>query len=164
MFTQSEFGILEKARETYGNQTQILVAMEELSELVCVLAKYARYDRHDVAIEKLREKVLDELADVAVVICHVKAIFEISDDATDNRASQKIQRLDRWMGSSESLEYSTVDREIEEIEGEDLVCIAPCPELEDDWGTNTAPCHTTRGKEQDFECPCGNKEVWRVVR
>lgn len=105
---------LQKARETYGSKNQILVAIEELNELACVLAKYGRYEQHDTAVEKLREKVIDELADVQVVTAHVMAIFGIVPSEIDDRASLKIERLERWMSSSESFEQTTVDREVKD--------------------------------------------------
>ena len=51
---------LAKARETYGNTPQILVAIEELNELACVLAKFPRYDSEQEAQIELHQKAVDE--------------------------------------------------------------------------------------------------------
>lgn len=104
---------LQKARDTYGNKNQIMVSIEELNELACVLAKYPRYEEHDKAIVELKEKAIDEVADVLIVINHIVNIFEMSYDQDINpRIDKKVDRLRRWLEKSESMEQTTVDREV----------------------------------------------------
>lgn len=103
---------LMRAREIYGYSNQILVAMEELNELAAVLAKYGRYSEHDKALHALKDKVIDEVADVLNVIDHIQAIFDISDENLVLRCEQKAQRLERWLSNSNDLEYTTVDRAV----------------------------------------------------
>ena len=105
--------LLELARNTYGNKNQILVCMEELNELACVLAKYPRYEDEATATQELYEKVLDEVADVTVILSHVKSIFNISDEDLDSRISKKLTRLKRWLNHSESMQETVDDRAVD---------------------------------------------------
>lgn len=104
--------LLKKAQDTYGYANQITVAIEELCELASVLAKYPRYDNHIKAAEKLRENVIDELADVTVVCKHVEMIFDINQEELENRIALKLQRLKRWLDTDKTMEVTTVDREV----------------------------------------------------
>lgn len=105
-------GILAQARQTYGNKNQILVCMEELNELACVLAKYPRYtDEHEATME-LYDKVLDEVADVAIILKHVMEIFKITDEALDARIYNKTTRLLRWLMHSSSMQETIDDRAV----------------------------------------------------
>lgn len=104
--------VLKMARQTYGNRNQISVAIEELCELCCALSKYVRYDDDDKGVQETREKVIDELADVYIVIEHIKAIYNVTPEEIGTIQRAKIARLERWLRNSASLEYSTVDREV----------------------------------------------------
>lgn len=105
--------LLKKARDTYGNKNQILVCMEELNELACVLAKYPRYTQEVDAVRELHDKVLDEVADVTVILEHVKEILNITEDELDERISKKLSRLERWLDHSTSMEETTIDRAVD---------------------------------------------------
>jgi hypothetical protein len=105
--------ILKKARETYGNKNQLMVCIEELNELACVLAKYPRYEDDGKATHELYDKALDEVADVYIVLEHIKAIFDITEEALWQRRSKKTARLNRWLHHSNSMVETTVDREVE---------------------------------------------------
>ena len=104
--------MLEKARDTYGFKNQITVAIEELCELSTILAKYPRYEEHENAMLGIRKKVLEEYADVVVVLDHVFNIFNLTDQEVDEAISHKIVRLARWMDTNSSLEHTTKDRRL----------------------------------------------------
>lgn len=108
--------VLEEARGTYGNKNQILVCIEELNELACVLAKYPRYDNEEEAREKLLDAVLDEVADVHIILDHVQTIFGLSKELIDARIEKKIKRLKRWLMTSNSMQQTLVDRTVGEVE------------------------------------------------
>lgn len=105
---------LRLARETYGNNNQILVCMEELNELACVLAKYPRYADESKATEELHDKVLDEMADVFIVLNHVKSIFGITSEELNERSYKKVERLSRWLSHSNSMQETVDDRKVED--------------------------------------------------
>lgn len=104
--------VLQRARDTYGSSNQILVAVEELSELASVLAKFPRYDCPDTARADLHDRVVDEVADVLIVLEHVKSIFKLSSEEVHNRMGVKISRLERWLDKSDSMNQTTLDREV----------------------------------------------------
>lgn len=103
---------LEDARKKYGNRNQIMVAMEELCELSCALAKFPRYDDEEKAIEETREKVLDEVADVYIVLEHVKSIFQLRPEEILSRELKKLNRLERWLKEGDTMQQTIDDREV----------------------------------------------------
>lgn len=106
--------LLEKAQENYGYANQIAVAIEELCELGAVLSKYPRYDFHDDALEALRDKVVEETADVIIVIRHVQMIFGIQPTELEDMMDKKLRRLQRWLESDDkSFHHTTEDRTVE---------------------------------------------------
>ena len=110
MTVEEQIKVLETARNVYGNKNQILVCIEELNELACVLAKFPRYEDEDEAREKLTEKVIDEVADVMIILDHVQKIFGIPDEAISDRIMKKIERLERWLKNSTSMQRTLEDR------------------------------------------------------
>ena len=110
MTVEEQIKVLETARNVYGNKNQILVCIEELNELACVLAKFPRYEDEDEAREKLTEKVIDEVADVMIILDHVQKIFDIPDGAIADRIMKKIERLERWLKNSTSMQRTLEDR------------------------------------------------------
>lgn len=106
---------LQKARDTYGSKNQILVCIEELNELACVLAKYPRYDDENEAKNSLHDKVLDEVADVFIILNHVQSILSIEDSEIFDRVYEKTKRLERWLNNSDSMQRTVEDRAVEKI-------------------------------------------------
>lgn len=110
MTADEQIKVLETARKVYGNKNQILVCIEELNELACVLAKFPRYEDENEAREKLMDKALDEVADVIIILEHVQKIFSLTDEAIADRMLKKIERLDRWLKNSTSMQRTLEDR------------------------------------------------------
>ncbi len=111
--TKEQKDILKQCRDTYGDTAQILVSIEELNELACVLAKYPRYDTHNQAVSELREKALDEVADVFIVLDHIRNILELSDQELTQRIEKKVQRVTRWLDTNDKFSQTLVDRVVE---------------------------------------------------
>lgn len=102
---------LSSAREHYGFKNQILVSVEELTELSCVLTKYPRYETHEAAVRELRDHVIEECGDVFNALDHIQAIFDITDDEIIEAAGKKGDRLMRWL-ATEGMEVTTQDRDV----------------------------------------------------
>ena len=111
-FTQKQKKILAQARQTYGDSAQILVANEELCELAAVCAKFPRYSDREEAKQKLHDKAVDEVADVFVILDHIVSIFGLTEEELTLRARAKIDRLSRWLESSNSMQKTVEDREV----------------------------------------------------
>lgn len=131
------YRLLETAQATYGYANQVVVAIEELCELGQVLAKYPRYDFHDDALEALKDKVVEETADVVIMIKHIQMIFGIQPDELEDMMDKKLNRLKRWVESEDkSFHHTTEDRVVanscEDCYYWEHICEnAPCGECTD---------------------------------
>lgn len=115
--------LLETAQATYGYANQVVVAIEELCELGAVLSKYPRYDFHDDAMAALRDKVLEETADVIIMMRHIQMIFGIQPNELEDMMDKKLNRLKRWLENDDkSFQHTTEDRAV----GEELTCKDTC--------------------------------------
>lgn len=112
MLNKTQVQILEKARFIYGTKKQLAVAAEECCELSQALLKLFRYDNVGEGIVNTREKVLEERADVAIMLNHIDALYDFSTSEIDRVASQKILRLKSWLEHSNKSEYTVEYREI----------------------------------------------------
>jgi NTP pyrophosphatase (non-canonical NTP hydrolase) len=108
--------LLGRAQTEYGYDNQISVAVEELCELGAVLSKYPRYPSHELASADIRAKVIEELADVMIVLTHVSMIFDIMEDEMYAAQDAKLVRLERWLDSGKGFHQTTVDREVKPVE------------------------------------------------
>ena len=102
--------ILQKTRETYGNTAQLLVSNEELCELAMVCAKFPRYEDPEKAKEFLHSRAVDEVADVLIILDHVINIFDLDSIEILSRIDGKVDRLARWLSTSDKQEQTTIDR------------------------------------------------------
>lgn len=92
MTQEREGKILEAAIETWGEEAQIVVAIEEMSELTKALSKYLRYylteqGNHGQIVADIRE----EMADVGIMLNQMALIFG---DPTDQEIL-KLLRLEQ---------------------------------------------------------------------
>ena len=108
------YDLLETAQANYGYANQVVVAIEELCELGAVLSKYPRYDFHDDALAALRDKVLEETADVIIMMRHIQMIFNIQPDELCDMMDKKHNRLKRWLANADkSFQHTTEDRTVD---------------------------------------------------
>ena len=141
MTVEEQIKVLETARNVYGNKNQILVCIEELNELACVLAKLPRYEDEDEAREQLMDKALDEVADVMIILEHVQKIFNLTDEAIADRMMKKIERLDRWLKNSTSMQRTLEDRVV------GVVDCKTCQNWQNPYYTMCKTCMSTEGTE-----------------
>lgn len=86
MNTQEINEILTDVIYTYGEDSQIWMAIEEMSELSNALAKYRRG-------RVTREDVCEEIADVAIMMIQLSKIF--GPDNVSDYLKSKLDRLDK---------------------------------------------------------------------
>ena len=60
--------------ETYGNDAQEDMAIEECSELIKAILKFRRSDEKTA---EMREAVIDEIADVQIMLTQLEIIFNL---------------------------------------------------------------------------------------
>ena len=79
-------GILEKAIEVYGADSQKQVAIEEMSELVKEICK-------DFRGQGNREHIIEEMADVDIMLRQLMIIYNIKPYELDEVKTNKLVRL-----------------------------------------------------------------------
>lgn len=89
--TQEQMRNLNTIVETYGNDAQEDMAIEECSELVKAILKFHRSNAKD---SDLRDAVIDEIADVQIMLTQLGIIFNCVEEVNE-RIDFKI---DRQMG------------------------------------------------------------------
>lgn len=89
--------VYQSAIATNGIERQIMVAIEEMSELTKELAKAFRRDGTTL------EKLTDEIADVTIMMEQLRLIFEVN-DRVQERMDFKVRRLAQNLGVPEILE------------------------------------------------------------
>lgn len=85
-----ESAVLQRALDTYGSATQIVVMMEEMSDLQKELCKYLR-GKYSPA------SVAEEIADVEIMLEQMKMLFCCTDDVRNERR-RKVERLKGRLG------------------------------------------------------------------
>lgn len=97
MTQEREGRILEAAIDAWGPEMQIIVAIEEMSDLTKALTKYIRADDAATIVTNIRE----EMADVGIMLNQLSLIF-------GDTAEEEIRKLNR------------LRRRIEDVTGETL--------------------------------------------
>lgn len=92
MTREREAAILEGALRTWGTQMQMVVAIEELSELAKAITKYLRYcETKQGSYDEIVANVREEMADVGVMLNQMALVF--GDPVEEEIA--KLVRLER---------------------------------------------------------------------
>ena len=79
--------ILQKAIATYGEQSQVDVAIEEISELTKASLKYRR--NKDMSADRRLNNILEEIADVQIMLEQLRMIY----GSTEKQEEFKLKRL-----------------------------------------------------------------------
>lgn len=81
----------------YGNNPQIDMAIEEMSELTKALLKWRRAEGAELAAA--RNCIVDELADVRIMARQMEILFQCEDEVErriDFKVQRQADRLDKW--------------------------------------------------------------------
>ncbi len=84
---------LEKIINTYGEQAQIDIAIEEMSELTKALLKHRRAKIKDPIIEN---DIAEEMADVKIMLEQLEIIFNNTEDVKEYmnfKVERQLQRI-----------------------------------------------------------------------
>lgn len=115
ILTKEQKQVLARARATYGYRNQLAVAAEECNELAIAVLKFMRYEDVVEGFNNTRQKVLEERADVEVILNHIDEIYGITKKELEKEVSGKIDRVNRWLSKSNDLSVSMVDRAVNPI-------------------------------------------------
>lgn len=78
----------EKYVKLWGKEAQVLVAIEEMSELTKELLKDVNRKKEN------RQEIIEELADVSIMLEQLKVIYDIQDEELENIIKEKVKRLE----------------------------------------------------------------------
>ena len=81
--------VLEENIRENGVALETVIAMEELAELIQAISKVKRYG----FVGEYRDNLIEEIADVDIVITELMMMFDISQDEFYNVIDKKIQRI-----------------------------------------------------------------------
>ena len=90
--------ILDRAVEKYGER-QLDQAQEELAELIVAISKYKRAAAKDKNIDKAVIDVIEEIADVNIMIKQVMMLLDIEEFEVTNIEIAKLNRLEKRIDS-----------------------------------------------------------------
>ena len=93
-FNTNQINVMIDALEYYGNNPQVDIAIEEMSELIKELLKNRRGEEN-------RSMIADEMADVYIMLEQLKFIFGINETELKVNAEFKIQRLKNRIGGND---------------------------------------------------------------
>ena len=88
--TQTEKDLYERNIRYHGTQQETTIAMEECSELIQAISKCKRYG----FVDNHRDNLIEEIADVLIVINELQLIYDISDNDIENIKNTKMDRMD----------------------------------------------------------------------
>lgn len=88
--TQAEKDLYERNIQYHGIEQETTIAMEECSELIQAISKCKRYG----CVDKHRDNLIEEIADVLIIINELQLIYDISNDDIENIKKYKIDRMD----------------------------------------------------------------------
>ena len=88
--TQTEKDLYERNIQYHGIEQETTITMEECSELIQAISKCKRYG----CVDKYRDNLIEEIADVLIIINELQLIYDISDNDIENIKKYKIDRMD----------------------------------------------------------------------
>lgn len=83
----------EQVIEYFGIQNQVIVAIEELAELQKELTKFLRADNNEKCAIYDEDAIIEEIADVTIMVKQLMVIFEINQVTMDKMIDLKLARL-----------------------------------------------------------------------
>ena len=96
-FTDKEIQIMQQALDQWGLNAQVGQTVEECAELIVALQKHVNRTPRTKTIEN----ILDEIADVEMMLAQMRLALGFNDDALRNRIEYKFERLRRYLADDE---------------------------------------------------------------
>ena len=104
IFNKQKAATLKRAVDCFGETSQLIVAVEECSELQKEITKYIRGKR-------CPENIAEEIADVLIMIGQIQVIYpEVTDELINTFITKKLGRINKLC------------HEVEISDLEDIVC------------------------------------------
>jgi len=91
-FTEGEIKIMQTALDRWGLHAQVGQTVEECAELIVALQKYYRLPNEEAV-----KNILDEIADVEMMLAQMRIVFGIDDDTLRKRIEYKFEKLSQYL-------------------------------------------------------------------
>ena len=88
-FTDAEVAVMQTALDQWGLAAQVGQTVEECAELIVALQKYINRYPNAAALEN----IIDEMADVEMMLAQMRLAFNVGDDAFRKRIEGKFEKL-----------------------------------------------------------------------
>ena len=92
-FTENEVKLMQAALDRWGLNAQVGQTVEECVELIVALQKYVNRPPQTGAADN----ILDEIADVEMMLAQMRLVLGIDDDALRKRIESKFERLNQYL-------------------------------------------------------------------
>ena len=92
MLNELQKSVIENALDKWGSMSELVVTIEELSELQKEVTKQIRN-------EGKMENLVEEMADVYIVMEYLKMIFTITDDDINREVEKKLNRRENRLNT-----------------------------------------------------------------
>ena len=92
-FTDPQVNSMRAALAQWGEAAQVGMAVEECAELIVALQKQTNRKPTPETLEN----IMDEVADVEMMLAQMRLTFGISDDMLAKRMKQKFAKLDKYL-------------------------------------------------------------------
>jgi NTP pyrophosphatase (non-canonical NTP hydrolase) len=96
-FTESEIKTMQTALDRWGINAQVGQTVEECAELIVALQKYINRTPNPGMIEI----ILDEIADVEMMLAQMRLVLGINDDALRKRIEYKFEKLKQYLSNDD---------------------------------------------------------------
>lgn len=96
-FPSDQLKIMQQALDQWGLNAQVGQAIEECAELIVALQKHI----NRTPLHQNTENILDEIADVEMMLAQIRLALDIDDETLRNRIEYKFERLQRYLENDE---------------------------------------------------------------
>jgi len=96
-FSETEVKIMQTALDQWGANAQVGQTVEECAELIVALQKYVNRTPQPGMVEN----ILDEIADVEMMLAQMRLVLGIDDDTLRQRIEYKFARLNQYLSRDE---------------------------------------------------------------
>jgi NTP pyrophosphatase (non-canonical NTP hydrolase) len=96
-FNDAEVKTMQAALDQWGINAQVGQTVEECAELIVALQKYINRTPQPGMIEN----ILDEIADVEMMLAQMRLVLGIDDDALRKRIEYKFEKLNQYLSNDD---------------------------------------------------------------
>ena len=95
-FTVAEVSVMQTALDKWGLNAQAGQTIEECAELIVALQKHINRTPAPESVEN----ILDEMADVEMMLAQMRLVFGIDDNTFRRRIEEKFEKLNQYLSEN----------------------------------------------------------------